>query len=123
METRTHGVYKVGDVLRVRSWEDMAEQYEDNNSYILPVDKFGNKFGKFVFIEDMRKMCGKTFTVKSVYTITFDGVKDGVVDEFHSEEGSEGGFYVETYMLEPAEEQGVEIAPEDELEGFLFGGF
>jgi hypothetical protein len=51
--------YKVGDKVRVRSWDSMAEQFG--------VDRFGDiKVNNTYFVDAMRKCCGETLTITSV---------------------------------------------------------
>jgi hypothetical protein len=51
--------YKVGDKVRVRSWDSMAKQFG--------VDSFGDiKVPNIFFVDMMREYCGKTLTITSV---------------------------------------------------------
>lgn len=85
----------VGDVLRVRSWEDMAEELGvDADGDIIPPEGYSSWFAA-----DMRYMCGSVFTVRSIE-------KSGELsnDRYNSEECLEEGWHIRSYMLEPLEE-------------------
>ena len=64
--------YKVGDKVRVKSWERLIEEYglkeDDGGEYIL--------IGNIDFNEDMKDFCGKVVTIDSIegdtYTIAED---------------------------------------------------
>ena len=49
---------KVGDKVTIRQWDDMAEEFG--------VDYDGDIKCKNIFISDMRKYCGKTFTIVDI---------------------------------------------------------
>lgn len=51
--------YKVGDKVKIRSWESMAKEFG--------VDLSGDIKCKNFFTRHMRKYCGKTFTIKEAY--------------------------------------------------------
>lgn len=78
--------FKVGDVLRVRLWEDMEQEF----------GLYGNEsiFCKFHFTSAMKYMCGEEFVVRGI-----------VNDMYRSESGIEGNFHISSDMLEPASEQ------------------
>ena len=68
---------KVGDKVTIRQWDDMAEEFG--------VDYDGDIKCKNIFISDMRKYCGKTFTIVDIkgylYTLSDDSgaaLKDSV---------------------------------------------
>ena len=73
--------FKVGDVLRVRQWDDMVKEFGVHNSIISC---------RFLFTLTMKRLCGEQFTVR---TIDPDGV-------YHSEECIEGGWNISADMLE-----------------------
>lgn len=52
--------YKVGDKVRVRSWEDMKDQYGLLSSDCIPVRK------DVTFVKDMRKYCGEEVVIRRV---------------------------------------------------------
>lgn len=78
--------FEVGDVLRVRSWEDMEQKFGLNNSTSISCE--------FYFTSGMKYMCGKEFVVREI-----------VNDEYYSESRIEGGYHISSDMLEPASEQ------------------
>ncbi len=45
----------VGDLVRIRSWQDMAEQYG--------LDLDGNIIGRPMFVRGMESVCGETVTI------------------------------------------------------------
>lgn len=62
--------YQVGDVLRVRQWDDMFREYNavrrpDGNIDILVGSETPND--DCVFTSEMRKYCGQEFIVSKVY--------------------------------------------------------
>lgn len=54
--------FHVGDVVRIREWDDMAEEfdtgtYDDGSEYIkCPLS----------FVSEMRKYCGQEYTIRSI---------------------------------------------------------
>lgn len=82
--------YQVGDVLRIRQWDDMANEFgytNDRHDEIKCLD---------IFVEEMKYLCGKTFTVANVSLSRF-----GQYDEYTSVEHIENGWAVTEDMLEP----------------------
>lgn len=51
-------MFQVGDVVRVRSWDDMKDEFG--------LDAGGNINCRFCFTRAMRKMCGKLYHVSKV---------------------------------------------------------
>lgn len=51
-------MFQVGDVVRVRSWDDMKDEFG--------LDADGNINCRFCFTSAMRKMCGKLYHVSKV---------------------------------------------------------
>lgn len=49
--------YQVGDVLRVRQWDDMANEFGYTNPCHDEIKCLD------IFVEEMKYLCGKTFTV------------------------------------------------------------
>ena len=102
---------KVGDVLRVREWDDMLEEFGENLGDIDTPNA--------AFVVNMRPLCGSVFTISKIYT-EFDD------DEFYyrSEEGVEDRmgshhWYITAGMLEPfCSDEEIEV-PEDEFENDL----
>ena len=69
--------FEIGDILRIRQWDDMADEFG------IIGDTIECKFG---FTPAMRYLCGQKFTVKEIY--------DG---EFQSEEGIENDTHSDDY--------------------------
>lgn len=81
--------FKVGDVLRIREWDDMASEFEASYAAIMTP--------KYAFVANMRYMCGEVFTVASINGCRYKSV-----------EGIEGHFAVVGEMLE-------EYEPDDDM--------
>lgn len=106
---------KVGDVLRVRQWEDMAAEF-GVNSYgnIGPNYEEDGQTSIEVFYKEMRDLCGKTFTVKTIRRY------NRFINDHEAEEPEFGGRSFEAWMLEPiAQDEEIEPEEPDTLIGFL----
>lgn len=102
--------YAVGDVLRVRDWDDMEKEFG--------LTCAGNIDCEFRFIQSMKYMCGQRFTVERIEN-------RGAGDIYRSEERIECDahpkYNISEDMLEPFEEiPDFNTATEDELNSFLF---
>lgn len=96
---------KIGDLVRVRQWNDMANEFEiddDGDIYIPQKDTY--------FIEQMKNLCGKVLTVSNVY-----GLHGEIVYEF-TENIS---WYLCSEMLEPYTDEELVPATDDELLNLL----
>jgi len=83
--------FQVGDKCRIRQFEDMAAEFG--------VDQYGEIEKAPSFVENMKPMCGLTFTVKEV--------KDGMYYSIEGVEDSRGNgnvWNIAGWMLEPADE-------------------
>lgn len=111
--------YSVGDKLRIRSWNDMAEEFGDAYGVI--------NTGNILFLESMRYLCEETFTIAQVYY-------DGDLPCYFSEEGIEcrdrygsrrkPAWIITSDMLEPigdSREEDFYIATDNEMFEFLWG--
>lgn len=81
--------FSVGDVLRVRNWEDMLEEYETvrgGDSIVCPDNVW--------FVSTMKYLCGQEFEVKEIH-YRFDEVTS-----YSSVDGLEGNYIITKYMLE-----------------------
>ena len=69
---------KVGDIVRIREWDDMADEFD--------VNSVGDIECEFTFIKDMRKLCGLEFEITEIdehkvyghhssYSISFDMIE------------------------------------------------
>ena len=54
--------FKVGDLVRVRDWDDMAKEFIEEGSYILLP-------GFCAFHTDMKPFCGQSFVIQKVECI------------------------------------------------------
>lgn len=105
----------VGDVLRVREWEDMAAEFGINtNGNIDPRYEEYGRTSVETFYKRMRDLCGKTFTVAKIHRYS------NFIDDYVAEEPEFESFSIEAWMLEPTTPN-EEIVPEepDTLFGFL----
>lgn len=95
---------RVGDRLRIREWDDMA-------------DEFGIRNGEIqcdaTFVQGMKRLCGMPFTVKDIRDT------DRHYRKYRSEEAGFFGWIIKAHMLEPIEEE-VIPEPSEDLFGFLF---
>ena len=98
---------RVGDRLRIRDWDDMA-------------DEFGIRNGEIqcdaTFTQGMKRLCGMPFTVKNIQD-TYRPFK-----KYRSEEDGFAGWIITAHMLEPIGKEDEEIipGPSEDLFGFLF---
>lgn len=95
----------IGDVLRVKQWEDMKEEFGYGiEGGILTIPSFAG---------GMRYLCGTQFTVKNIY-------KDCGGICYRSFEGGEnerqfGHWYISADMLEPFAEDDFEVANDEDM--------
>lgn len=94
----------IGDVLRIRQWDDMANEFGVNAP--------GSIDCRCCFITSMIYMCGKQFTVSNIY--------NNCGTTYHSAEGVEYNYDVawniSADMLEPyIEEKEWEVADDEEI--------
>lgn len=98
---------QVGDLVRVRSWEDMAsEYYSDSDGINVPL----------YFSDSMAPLCGKEFEVlelRKYVDVPFANLKNEVIEKDGVRvilDGEANGFSISAEMLEPCK------APFDEDE-------
>ena len=64
-------MFKVGDKVKIKSWDKMVKEYGLNAD--------GNILCKYKFTVDMKYLCGETFTIYSIfekYTVYFENADD-----------------------------------------------
>ena len=90
--------FKIGDILKIREWDDMAEEYG--------INRHGNIACDLVFIRGMKYMCGEIFTLRKI----------DAGGRYHSQEGIEKGYSISKDMLEYAHisDVSLDIDPGDE---------
>lgn len=88
---------KVGDVVRIRSWEDMEAEFG--------VDEDGNIPCKYSFTDFMRNMCGDEFMITGIEGQRLLGYTMGAIS-------------ISIDMVEPVPEDEIDGA---ELDDFLSG--
>ena len=103
----------IGDVLRIRSWEDMKAEYGiDECGVILPAGEAG-------FHEEMCLLCGEKFTVTKIVS------RRNEYHGYRSEEGVENrdrlsSWVILSWMLEPYEDNLESKIPSDDEIALLF---
>ena len=112
----------IGDVLRIRQWEDMVAEYgmttSDEYSYYC-----ATQVRKEVrFVKQMKHLCGLNFTVSNVYDVE---VLDNNIKFYRSKENVEGKrdsgvWLICAEMLEPFIEEDFEVASDEDIK-LLFG--
>lgn len=111
----------IGDVLRIRQWDDMVGEFglsKFSDDFILVTRKDSGVITGFT--KEMRYLCGKEFTVRERLD-----TNSGFL--YRSFNNIEKAFYapleywtITAEMLEPFEEDALEIATDDEIKA-LFG--
>ena len=98
---------KEGDILQIRQWDDMANEFGVLNSWIPMTHKGTN------FTNPMKSLCGRVLTVLTKRELSNE--------EFRYEfvEGTDGWFICSD-MLEPFKEDEWEFATDEEIKA-LFG--
>lgn len=76
--------FKVGDICRIREWDDMFAEFGGGNEYI-DCD--------FSFVSSMKYLCGKTFTIAEMHARNLGTL-------CVSKERIEDGYNIGTDMLE-----------------------
>lgn len=86
--------FKVGDMVRIKSWEQMFMEYPTNSSrYYISLPKSG-------FSEDMKNLCGEIAIIEDIKN-------DYVLLDFYNKSLYTNWTY-STYMLEPCEDDSVD---------------
>ena len=103
----------VGDICRVRQWEDMEKEFGLNTR--------GDIKCKFTFTKEMRDLCGRLFTIKKIQLGHYNSEEEIEMDNAY------GGFIynrnISEDMLEySAPEDGEEYTGEDLDITDLIGG-
>ena len=97
---------RIGDVLRIRQWEDMEAEFGVSPDGDIPCAD--------TFTEYMRELCGRTFTVKAVHEYP------SARSDYDAEEPEFDRWLISADMLEPVtpDEEITPVEP-DSLFGFL----
>lgn len=92
--------FKVGDIVRIREWDDMVEEFGKTADHI---------DCRYAFTEPMRPLCGKEFTILRIegakvfgsdfgrWTISTDMIEYAL---FHREEFNDDTSDIECYLSE-----------------------
>lgn len=98
---------KIGDLVRVRQWNDMANEFEidDDGDICIPQ--------KDIFFRGrMKNLCGKVLTVSNVYGLGLNGeILYGFTENI--------SWYLCSEMLEPYTDEELVPATDDELLNLL----
>ena len=108
----------IGDVLRVRQWEDMVNEYgticdKDSYCYAIKVNK------SVKFLKKMKHLCGQIFTVSKYYDLDFnDNNRFYLSKEKVEIENTRafGVWLICAEMLEPFAEDDFEVADDNDIE-------
>lgn len=102
----------VGDVLRIREWDDMANEFEVDECGDIRIPK-PNMPAYFLYSN--KYMCGQIFTVKEIRT-TFCICYRSEENVEGDQESSFGFYYTITCdMLEPFTDDEYELATDDDI--------
>lgn len=110
----------IGDVLRVRQWEDMVNEYgtifdEDSYCYAIKVNE------SVVFLKKMKHLCGQIFTVSRYYDLDFNDKNRFYLSKEKVENMKAfGAWLICAEMLEPFTEDDFEVANDEDMK-LLFG--
>ena len=91
--------FNVGDLVRIRQWDDMVAQYDAHgwiNTHV------------YVFVRDMRYLCGKEFVITSI---------KHQVNDVYEVFGHGAHWHITNEMIELVEED--DIYDSEEIENFL----
>mgnify|MGYP003375726429 CR=1 FL=1 len=91
-------MYKAGDWVRIRRWEDMKEEFG--------VDEYGDIKCDLTFVDTMKPLCGLKAIVKDIRG-------DHIVLHFPDARGEDTNWGYSADMLEPADTLTIEIDPTD----------
>ena len=89
---------QVGDRVRFRSWEDMAEEFGEENGNI--------DTGAAYFTNQMRYLCGTEFEIEKIEGSVIYGCPDD-------------RWYITVGMLEPVEAEFNEVYDTEEIDKFI----
>lgn len=89
---------QVGDIVRIREWDDMVAEFGLNDAGNIPC--------KFTFIQDMKKLCGRTFKLTKI-------------DSYGVCYGLDTSFSISKDMIELAEDS----SPWEEVDGSMIDEF
>ena len=95
--------FHIGDVVRIRDWEDMEQEFGLN--------EYGSIDCRFAFTAEMRSYCGEVYTIERI-----DGREFVYFAEQHS---LSSNYNVSFDMLELVEDPGLETIPDFDLDALL----
>ena len=103
----------IGDIVRVRQWDDMANEFRCILDFSIEITKKRTRF-----TNHMKKYCGKVFTVSEAYMS--NGISIGY--KFNDEDNSGiNNWFICAEMLEPFENDIEWEVADDEDMKLLFG--
>lgn len=100
--------FSIGDRVRIKTWEEFLQECEDSEDLYLSYDKQSVFSIKNLpgFVEEMRKLCGKTATIVDIIPTTLPG-SNGTFDRIHLEFDDVGGYvnwHYDAYMMVPIDD-------------------
>lgn len=99
----------IGDMLKIRSWEDMKSEYGVDEFGVIVSDK------GVCFHEEMQHLCGRIFTVQDVEQHVGKETRYYSVEDV-ARLADCGGWYITAWMLEPYEDdEDFECATDDDF--------
>lgn len=100
----------IGDVLKVRSWDDMAHEYESYEDGDIKTPS------GYVFLKVMRHLCGQTFTVRDQQTANMGCIRYYSVENVEEIAGM-SAWVITAEMLEPLDDEADEfgVATDEEI--------
>ena len=89
--------FSVGDRVRIKTWEELLQECEEGEDLYLSSDKQSIFSIKNLpgFVEEMRKLCGKTATITDIIPSELPG-SNGTFDRIYLE-FDDGDSYVKDY--------------------------
>lgn len=98
--SETKHEFHVGDVVRIRQWDDMKAEYGLDSGCDIPCPG--------CFVKGMRQFCGREVTITKIYPSGTVILSDHL-----------GGFTYNISMLEPIEDLSRETIPDFDLDTLL----
>lgn len=105
--------YEVGDYVKIRDWDDMAEEFGCSSSGRLI------RIPGFYFVSGMRDYCGGIYSIADCNLYEDDNGDEIGVYHIHSGNRYVDEWYFTDYMFEPGIPEEVEPCTEEELEQFI----
>ena len=100
--------FSVGDRVRIKTWEELLKECEEDGDFYLSDDKQSVFSLKHLpgFVEEMRGLCGETATIVDIIPSTLPG-SNGTFDRIYLEfddVNSRGYWHYDAYMMVPIDD-------------------